>query len=161
MPVHKISGRFGDFSSTRVVLVSARFNECVVRQLSAGAIETLIRLGVKEEHIWHVEVPGALEIPLAARQAASRFQADAVIATGAVIRGESAHFDIVCHESAAGLSRLSADTGIPVINAILTVESLSQAQERAGGKAGNKGSEAAHVALEMVNLGRRLMTAGK
>jgi len=103
-----------------------------------------------------VEVPGALEIPLAAREAIDCFQADAVIAAGAVIRGETAHFDYVCAESAAGLSRVSAETGLPVINAILTVENLEQALVRAGSKAGNKGSEAAQVALEMVDLSRQL-----
>jgi len=156
MSITKISGQFGDFSTTRVVIVSSRFNELVVKGLVAGAIDTLRRFGVEDEHILQVEVPGALEIPLAAREAIDCFQADAVIAAGAVIRGETAHFDYVCAESAAGLSRVSAETGLPVINAILTVENLEQALVRAGSKAGNKGSEAAQVALEMVDLSRQL-----
>jgi len=156
MSITKISGQFGDFSTTRVVIVSSRFNELVVKGLVAGAIDTLRRFGVEDEHILQVEVPGALEIPLAAREAIDCFQADAVIAAGAVIRGETAHFDYVCAESAAGLSRVSAETGLPVINAILTVENLEQALARAGSKAGNKGSEAAQVALEMEDLSRQL-----
>ncbi len=160
MSITKITGRFGDFSSARIVIVSSRFNELVVRNLSEGAMETLGRYGVEEKNLLHVEVPGALEIPLAAREAIDYFQPDAVIATGAVIRGETAHFDYVCAESASGLSRLSADTGLPVINAILTVENLQQALERAGSKAGNKGSEAALVALEMIDLSRQLSGKG-
>ncbi len=156
MNIKIISGRFGDFSRTRVVVVSARFNELVVKHLTDGAIETLLRYGVSEHHLLHVTVPGALEIPLAARQAVASFQADAVIAVGTVIRGETTHYESVCTESAAGLSRLSADAGVPVINAILTVETMDQALARAGGKAGNKGREAAEVALEMVDLARQL-----
>lgn len=159
MSITKISGQFGDFSTTRVVLVSSRFNELVVKGLVDGAIETLRRFGVEDAHMLQVEVPGALEIPLAAREAIDYFAADAVIALGAVIRGETAHFDYVCAESAAGLSRVSAESGLPVINAILTVDNLEQALARAGSKAGNKGSEAAQVALEMVDLSRQLTQA--
>lgn len=154
--MQKITGRFGDFSGTRVVIVSARFNQLVVDNLVSGARETLARYGVAAENQLWLEVPGALEIPLAARQAIDAFDAHAVIALGAVIRGETSHFDIVCGESAAGLSRLAAAAGIPVINGILTVENTQQALARAGGKAGNKGSEAAQVALEMVDLSRQL-----
>ncbi len=159
MSINKIIGQFGDFSTTRVVLVSSRFNELVVKGLVDGAIEALRRFGVEDAHMLQVEVPGALEIPLAAREAIDYFAADAVIALGAVIRGETAHFDYVCAESAAGLSRVSAESGLPVINAILTVDNLEQALARAGSKAGNKGSEAAQVALEMVDLSRQLTQA--
>ncbi len=159
MSINKIIGQFGDFSTTRVVLVSSRFNELVVKGLVDGAIEALRRFGVEDAHMLQVEVPGALEIPLAAREAIDYFAADAVIALGAVIRGETAHFDYVCAESAAGLSRVSAESGLPVIDAILTVDNLEQALARAGSKAGNKGSEAAQVALEMVDLSRQLTQA--
>lgn len=146
----------GDFTHNegKYGIVVARFNEFVVDALLAGAIDQLRRHGVKDEDIEVLRVPGAYEIPFAASMMAkdTTKDYDAIIALGAVIRGSTPHFDIVAGESAKGLSNVSADTGKPVINGIITTETIEQAIERSGTKAGNKGSEAAVVAIEMVSL---------
>lgn len=135
-------------------IVSARFNELVVDPLVAGAKNTLTRHGAKEDSITTVRVPGAWELSLACQRLAKSGRFDAVIALGAVIRGATAHFDFVAGEAARGVAAASAETGVPVIFGVLTTDTIEQALERAGTKAGNKGADAALTAIEMVNLTR-------
>lgn len=144
----------GDFSvkDERFGIVVARFNEFVVEALLSGAIDQLRRHGVENANIEILRVPGAYEIPFTAGLMAESKKYNAIIALGAVIRGSTPHFDIVAGESAKGLSNVAASSGIPVINGIITTETIEQAIERSGTKAGNKGSEAAVVAIEMVSL---------
>jgi len=144
----------GDFSSVtgRYAIVVARFNSFLVESLVDGAVDTLLRLGVSESDIQIVRVPGAFEIPLVVDKLAAAGGHDAIIALGAVIRGSTPHFDIVAGESASGLSRSMQRHGVPIINGILTTDTIEQTIERAGTKAGNKGAEAALGAIEMVSL---------
>ena len=144
----------GDFhpGNARFGIAVSRFNGFVVEALVAGAVDALKRHGVKEAAIEIVRVPGAFELPLVVQAMAKRKQYDAIIALGAVIRGATPHFDYVAGESAKGLSAVALDTGIPVINGVLTTDSIEQAIERAGTKAGNKGADAAMAAIEMVSL---------
>jgi 6,7-dimethyl-8-ribityllumazine synthase len=137
-------------------ILAARFNGFIVQSLVDGAIDALKRHADKESVYDVVYVPGALELPLAAQVMASSGKYDALVVLGAVIRGSTPHFDIVSAESAKGLAAVSLAQSIPVINAILTTNTIEQAIERAGTKAGNKGSEAAMGALEMVSLLRQL-----
>lgn len=148
----------GDFTGAvaSYALVVSRFNSYVVDGLEAGAIDALRRHGVGEANITVIRVPGALEIPLAVKKAGESGAFDAVIALGAVIRGATYHFEIVANESARALTDLGQVLGLPVINGILTVDTIEQAVERAGTKAGNKGADAAVSALEMVSLMRKL-----
>jgi len=133
-------------------IVVGRFNEFISSKLLSGAIDTLKRHGAKEEEISVAWVPGAFEIPLIAQKMAESGKFDAVITLGAVIRGSTPHFDYVCSEVSKGVAAVSLKTGIPAIFGVLTTDSIEQAIERAGTKAGNKGSEAAVTAIEMVNL---------
>jgi len=144
----------GDFATPegRFAIVVGRFNSFVVEPLVAGAVDALKRHGVKGEAIDVVRVPGAWEIPQVARRVAQSGEHVAVIALGAVIRGATPHFDYVAGEAAKGLSQVAAETGVPVAFGVLTTDSIEQAIERAGTKAGNKGADAAMSALEMVNL---------
>lgn len=137
-------------------LVVSRFNSYIVDSLEAGAVDALQRHGVTDANITIFRVPGALEIPLAVMKAAETGSFDAVIALGAVIRGSTYHFEIVSNESARCLSDLALEFEMPVINGVLTVDTIEQAIERAGTKAGNKGADAAMAAMEMVNLVREL-----
>ena len=148
----------GEFAGTvaNFALVVSRFNSYIVDSLEAGAIEALKKHGVADANITIIRVPGALEIPLAARSALAANTFDAVIALGAVIRGATYHFEIVSNESARSLSDLALAHDTPVINGILTVDTIEQAIERAGTKAGNKGADAAVAAMEMVSLKRKL-----
>ena len=150
----------GDFNigQARIGIAVSRFNGFIVESLLAGAVDALVRHGINETAIDVVRVPGAFELPLAVQAMAKQGQYDAIIALGAVIRGATPHFDIVAGESAKGLSAVSLATGIPVINAVLTTDTIEQAIERAGTKAGNKGVEAAMSAIEMINLLRNLET---
>ncbi len=141
---------------TRFGLVVSRFNSFIVDSLQAGAIDTLLRHGATEGNIEVVKVPGAHEIPLAAQRMAESGRYDAIIALGAVIRGATPHFDYVAGECAKGLATVGQRTGVPVAFGVLTVDTIEQAIERAGTKAGNKGGEAALSAIEMVNLLRQL-----
>ncbi len=134
----------------RFAIVVSRFNRFISDRLLAGAIDGLRRHGVAEDSIDLACVPGSFEIPLVARSLASNH--DAVICLGAIIRGETPHFDIVATQAAAGISHAGRDSGVPVIFGVLTTETMEQAIDRAGGKAGNKGYEAAVSAIEMVNL---------
>jgi len=136
----------------RFGIVVGRFNELITKQLLAGAHECLVRHGVATEAVEAVWVPGAWEIPLALRALARTGRFDALIALGAVIRGATPHFDYVSSGVASGVSRVSLDTDLPVAFGVLTTDSIEQAIERAGTKAGNKGWEAALAALEMANV---------
>jgi 6,7-dimethyl-8-ribityllumazine synthase len=140
----------------RFAIVASRFNEFVVDRLVDGAVDALVRHGASEKNLELVRVPGAYEMPLAVRKLAQTRRYDAIVALGAVVRGQTSHFDIVAGENASGLSRVQMDTGVPVGNGVLTTETMEQAIDRAGGKAGNKGAEAALAALEMANLLKRI-----
>ncbi len=144
----------GDFATPegRFAIVAGRFNGFVVEPLVHGARDALVRHGVSDDAIDLVKVPGAWEIALVARKLADSGDYAAVIALGAVIRGSTPHFDYVAGESAKGLAQAALSTGVPVIFGVLTTDSIEQAIERAGTKAGNKGADAALAAIEMVNL---------
>ncbi|HDI4058554.1 TPA: 6,7-dimethyl-8-ribityllumazine synthase [Staphylococcus aureus] len=136
----------------KVAIVVSRFNDFITGRLLEGAKDTLIRHDVNEDNIDVSFVPGAFEIPLVAKKLASSGNYDAVITLGCVIRGATSHYDYVCNEVAKGVSKVNDQTNVPVIFGILTTESIEQAVERAGTKAGNKGAEAAVSAIEMANL---------
>ena len=136
----------------KVAIVVSRFNDFITGRLLEGAKDTLIRHEVEEEQIDVAYVPGAFEIPLVAKKLARKGDYDAVITLGCVIRGATSHYDYVCNEVAKGVSKSNEVSEVPVIFGILTTESIEQAVERAGTKAGNKGSEAAVSAIEMANL---------
>ncbi len=140
----------------RFALVAARFNEFVVEPLIRGALDALKRHGATEKQIEIVRVPGAFDIPIVARKLALSRRYDALIALGAVVRGETPHFDYVAGECASGLARIALESGVPVAFGVLTTDTMEQALDRAGGKAGNKGADAALAAVEMANLLRRL-----
>ncbi len=144
----------GDFTSGKgkYALVVGRWNSFVVEHLLQGALDTLRRHGVDDKQITIVRVPGAFEIPLACKKVAERGEADAIIALGAVIRGGTPHFEYVAGECTKGLAMVNMQYGIPVAFGVLTVDTIEQAVERSGTKAGNKGEEAALSALEMVSL---------
>ena len=135
----------------RVALVCSRFNDLIVGRLEAGARDALMRHGATDDAIDTVWVPGAWEIPLAAQALAATGRYDAIVGLGAVMRGATYHFEIIAGQSAAGLARVAHDTGVVVTNGIITVDTMDQALERAGSKAGNKGADAALAAIETVN----------
>jgi len=137
-------------------LVVARFNHFIVDQLVAGAVDTLIRHGCDADAITIYRVPGGFELPIAAQRVANRGQVDAIIALGAVIRGATPHFDFIAGEATKGLASISLESNLPIANGVLTCNTIEQAIERAGTKAGNKGAEAALSAIEMVDLLRRI-----
>ncbi len=136
--------------------MAARFNEFVVESLVRGALDALRRHGATEKQIEIVRVPGAFDIPIVARKLALSRRYEALIALGAVVRGQTPHFDYVAGECASGIARIALESGIPIAFGVLTTDTMEQAMNRAGGKAGNKGADAALVALEMANLMRRL-----
>ena len=140
----------------RIGIVCARFNEFIVSKLLSGCQDGLLRHGVRDEDIEVAWVPGAFEIPLIASKMARSGRYDAVIARGAVIRGSTSHYDYVCAEVSKGIASVSLQTGVPVMFGVLTTDTIEQAIERAGTKAGNKGSDCAQGAIEMVNLARQL-----
>ncbi len=142
--------------NARFCLVVARFNSFIVESLLAGAIDTLKRHGAVDSDITVVRVPGAFEMPLALEKIAAKGQYDAIVALGAVIRGGTPHFDYVAGECVKGMAQVSLSHGVPIAFGVLTVDSIEQAIERAGTKAGNKGAEATLSAIEMVNLLRQL-----
>jgi 6,7-dimethyl-8-ribityllumazine synthase len=145
-----------DATGLRVALVCSRFNDLVVGRLEAGARDALVRHGAADADIDTVWVPGALEIPQVAKALSDTGRYDAIVALAAVIRGATYHFEVVCNQSAAGLQRLAMESTAVVTNGILTVDTLDQALERAGSKAGNKGADVALAAIETVNVLRRL-----
>jgi len=155
MAIKTIEGAL-NIQSARFCLVVARFNSFVVESLLDGAVDTLRRHGAEEADITVVRVPGAFEMPLVLEKLASRGGYDAIVALGAVIRGGTPHFDYVAGECVKGMAQVSLKHGVPIAFGVLTVDSIEQAIERAGTKAGNKGAEAAMSAIEMVNLLRQI-----
>jgi 6,7-dimethyl-8-ribityllumazine synthase len=151
MTVRTIEGDF-QHTSGRYALVVARFNSFIVDSLQAGAIDVLRRHGVKDEQITVIKAPGAYELPLLTRKVLATGDYDAVVALGAVIRGGTPHFEYVAGECVKGLSQVGLDSGVPVAFGVLTVDTIEQAIERSGTKAGNKGAEAALSALEMLSV---------
>jgi 6,7-dimethyl-8-ribityllumazine synthase len=145
-----------DGSGMRIALVCGRFNDLITERLLGGATDALVRHGVDEGSITVVWTPGAFELPLTARQLAASGEFDAVVCLGAVIRGDTGHYDQVANNAAAGIQRAGLDTGVPVVFGVLTTDTIEQAVERAGTKAGNKGAEAAVSAIEMADLLRQL-----
>lgn len=143
----------------KIAIVVARFNEFITSKLLGGALDVLKRHEVEEENISVVWVPGSFEIPLVAKKMAESKNFDAVICLGAVIRGATTHYDYVCNEVSKGIASVGLQTEIPVIFGIVTTENIQQAIERAGTKAGNKGSDAAMSAIEMANLLKNLSAA--
>lgn len=139
-----------DASQLRIGIVVSRFNEFITEQLVNGALATLEKNGCPPENISFAKVPGAWELSVAAKTMASR--CDAIIAIGAVIRGDTPHFDYVAGGAADGLNQVSIDSGVPIAFGVLTTDTMQQAMDRAGGRSGNKGAEAAEVAIEMANL---------
>jgi 6,7-dimethyl-8-ribityllumazine synthase len=140
----------------RFAIVASRFNETIVEALIRGAVDALLRHGASEKQLDLVRVPGAFDLPFVARRLAASKRYDAVVALGAVIRGATPHFEHVAGQCAAGLARAADETGVPVAFGVLTTDTIEQAIERAGTKAGNKGADAALAALELANLLRRL-----
>ena len=136
----------------KIAIVVARFNEIITSKLLSGCIDCLIRHEAADEDLTVAWVPGAFEIPMAAKKLAESGKYDAVICLGAVIRGATPHFDYVCAEASKGIAQVSMQTGVPVAFGVLTTENIQQAVERAGTKAGNKGVDCAMTAMEMVNL---------
>jgi 6,7-dimethyl-8-ribityllumazine synthase len=144
----------------RFAIVASRFNHFVVDRLVEGAVDAIVRHGGDERNVTVVRVPGAWELPLVARRLAGSGKIDAVIALGAVIRGSTPHFDYVAGEAAGGLAAAAQGSHVPILFGVLTTETIEQAIERAGTKAGNKGWDAAVGAIEMVSLARALGDAG-
>ncbi|MCK9293715.1 MAG: 6,7-dimethyl-8-ribityllumazine synthase [Desulfobulbaceae bacterium] len=141
----------------KIGIVLARFNSFIAERLLEGALDTLLRFGAADGDIEVARVPGAFEIPLVAQKMAKSGRYDAVICLGAVIRGATPHFDFVANEAAKGIAQASMESGVPIIFGVLTTDTIEQAIERAGSKAGNKGSECAAAAIEMVNLLKSLI----
>ena len=136
----------------RVGIVASRFNSFIVAKLLDGAIDGLVRHGVDEENITACWVPGAFELPVVVKKMAESDDYDAVIAVGAVIRGATTHYEMVCNEATKGIAQVGIKTGKPVLYGVITTENIEQAIERAGSKAGNKGYDCALAAIEMVNV---------
>jgi 6,7-dimethyl-8-ribityllumazine synthase len=159
-PVKSIEGNLIVPAGAQFAIVGSRFNAFIVERLIEGAIDALVRHGAEAKNITVVRVPGCWEIPLVCARLAKSGKLDALVATGAVIRGATPHFDHVASEVSKGIAQVSMETGVPVTNAVLTTDSIEQAVERAGTKAGNKGFDAAMAALEMVTLGKQLGQQG-
>ena len=143
-------------ATASITIVVARFNELVVDSLLKGALDALKRHGIQDSNVTIVKVPGAFELPLAAKKAAEPEGCDAVIVLGAVIRGGTPHFDYVAGQAASGIGQVGLDANKPVIFGVLTTDSIEQAIERSGTKAGNKGADAALTAIEMISLLRKM-----
>lgn len=137
---------------SKIGIVAARFNEFIVSKLLSGAVDGLVRHDVNEDNIYVAWVPGAFEIPLIASKMAKSGKYDAIICLGAVIRGNTSHYDYVCSEVSKGIAQVSLSSDVPVMFGVLTTDNIEQAIERAGTKAGNKGFECAEGAVEMINL---------
>lgn len=139
----------------RIAIVASRYNNYIVERLLSGCIDTLCKAGVSADRITVVRVPGAFEVPVAVGRLARREEFEAVIALGAVIRGETPHFEYICNECARGLASIALQMDKPVIFGILTVDTIGQAEDRSGDEESNKGSEAASSALEMIDVLRK------
>jgi 6,7-dimethyl-8-ribityllumazine synthase len=153
MPYKTIEGSL-DATGLRIGIVVSRFNEFITEALAQGAMAALEEHGCRSEDITVVKVPGAWELPLAAKALAA--QCDSIVAIGAVVRGDTPHFDYVAGGASNGLSQASLETGVPIAFGVLTTNDMQQAMDRAGGKLGNKGAEAAEVAIELANLMKQL-----
>ncbi len=151
-----IEGKVVAKDTVKIGIVCARFNDFIVRKLMEGAIDGLVRHDIPEDNIEVVYVPGAFEIPLAALKMAKSKNYDAVICLGAVIRGSTSHYDYVCAEVSKGIAQVSLSEGLPVMFGVLTTDTIEQAIERAGTKAGNKGYDCALGAIEMIDLMSKL-----
>ncbi len=149
-----------DAADMRLAVVTARFNADMTGPLSAGCREELSGLGLAAEALTTVDVPGCFELPIVAKELAASGRFDAIICIGAIIRGDTPHFDFVSAETASGIQRAAMDTGVPVIFGVLTTDNEEQARARIGGAAGHKGREAALTAIEMVHTMRRIRAAG-
>ncbi len=154
--INVVEGKVVAPEGMKVGICAARFNEIIVNKLLGGAVDGLVRHGVEEKNITAAWVPGAFELPLAASKMAQSGKYDAVICVGAVIRGDTSHYDLVCNEAAKGIAQTSLSTGVPVMFGVITTENIEQAIARAGSKAGNKGYDCALSAIEMVNLFRQM-----
>lgn len=154
--INVINGNVVAPEGMKAAIVASRFNEIITNKLLGGAVDGLVRHGMSEDNITAVWVPGAFEIPVIAKKLAESGKYDAVICVGAVIRGQTSHYDYVCNEVSKGIAQVSLQTGVPVMFGIVTTENIEQAIARAGSKAGNKGYDCALGAIEMVNLGRVL-----
>lgn len=150
--VNLLEGKVVAPEGMKVGIVASRFNEIIVNKLLGGAIDGLVRHGVEEKNITAAWVPGAFELPLIAQKMAKSGKYDAVICVGAVIRGDTSHYDLVCNEAAKGVAQVTLSTGVPILFGIITTENIEQAISRAGSKSGNKGYDCALSAIEMVNL---------
>lgn len=151
-----IEGNIVASENFKIGIVASRFNDFVVGRLIDGALDGLKRHNVKEENITLAKVPGAFEIPVAAKKMAESKKFDAIICLGAVIRGATSHYDYVCNEVSKGIAQVSLESGVPVLFGVLTTENIEQAVERSGSKAGNKGTECALAAIEMIQLLKQL-----
>jgi 6,7-dimethyl-8-ribityllumazine synthase len=158
--VKSIEGALVVPEGAKFAIVGSRFNAFIVERLIEGAIDALVRHGAAAENITVVRVPGSWEIPLVCARLAGTGKLDAVVALGAVIRGATPHFDHVANEVSKGVAQASMDSGVPISFGVLTTDSIEQAVERAGTKAGNKGFDAAVAAIEMVTLGKQLSQQG-
>ena len=145
-----------DAQGLKFALVASRFNDRITSRLVEGALDGLVRHGADPKNLTLVKVPGSFELPQAAAKLAKQGTYDAVVALGCLIRGETAHFDLLAAEAVKGLAQVAVTSGVPVIFGVLTCDTMEQAIDRAGGKAGNKGWDAALAAIEMVSLFRRL-----
>ena len=150
--INYLEGKVVAKEGMKVGIVASRFNEIIVNKLLGGAVDGLVRHGVDESNITAAWVPGAFEIPVVAQKMAKSGKYDAVICVGAVIRGDTTHYDYVCNEVSKGVAQVGLSTGVPVLFGIVTTENIEQAIARAGSKAGNKGYDCALSAIEMVNL---------
>ena len=150
-----------DASGLKFAIVVARFNSFITDRLLTAATDALQRAGASDQDVDVVRVPGAFELPLAAKKLAATGRYDALIAIGCVLRGETSHYDYVCSETARGLQLAQMDSGLPIIFCVLTCDTLEQAIDRAGLKGGNKGFEAGFAAIEMAQLSRKLRAASK
>ena len=149
--VEQIEGS-GEVGDSRIALVVSRYNSFIVDRLLEGCLNTLTGAGVKRANVRLIKVPGAFEIPVAVKSVADRSNVDAIITLGAVIRGETPHFDIIANECARGIGSIAIKTGLPIIFGVLTVDNVDQAMDRSGDEESNKGSEAAQTALEMIGV---------
>lgn len=150
--INLLEGKVVAPEGMKVGIVAARFNEIIVNKLLGGAVDGLVRHGVAEDNITAAWVPGAFEIPIVAQKMAQSGKYDAVICVGAVIRGDTTHYDYVCNEVSKGVAQVGLNTGVPTLFGVITTENIEQAIARAGSKAGNKGYDCALSAIEMVNL---------
>ena len=145
-----------DAKGLKIALIASRFNEFVTAKLVEGALDGLVRHGADPKNLTVVKVPGSFELPQVASKLAAQGNYDAIVALGCLIRGETPHFELIASEAAKGLAQAAVSSGVPVIFGVLTCDTMEQAIDRAGGKAGNKGWDAALAAIEMVSLFRRL-----